>query len=456
MRRLLTVGLCLMLALSPLLAGAGEAPSRHALSLELLSHLQAEDEAAALEMMDSTLRSAMAGQLKALWAQLLAIGGEFVQAGAWRESAQDGYQVLELTLEFARLRLIFRTVFDQENLIAGMFFTPGEVPEETPGKEALPEGVREESVTVDAGLGFPLEGSLALPEGDVLAGLVLVHGSGPSDRNEAILANAPFRDLAWGLAQRGIAVLRYDKRTLVYGREITQSPDYLRLTVDEETALDAVAALKLLADRPELSGKKVFLLGHSLGGMLTAYINTLSGQAAGYINLAGSPRKLWELSASQNLLLAEEARAAGDSQTADNIQALVTAESEKASGLLSLDDQTAADPGYSVFGMSAWYLRHLEGIDAPALHLADGLPVLVLQGGRDRQVTLRDYGAWQETLAGHPDARFILYPELNHLLGRFEGEMPPFSQLTLEYSQRTPIPDELLEDIAGWLKERAQ
>lgn len=82
--------------------------------------------------------------------------------------------------------------------------------------------------------------------------------------------------------------------------------------------------------------------------------------------------------------------------------------------------------------------------------------MLVLQGGRDRQVTLRDYGAWQETLAGHPDARFILYPELNHLLGRFEGEMPPFSQLTLEYSQRTPIPDELLEDIAGWLKERAQ
>jgi|LFRM01.2.fsa_nt_gb dienelactone hydrolase len=459
MRGLMVMALCLLVALAPAAGAAqGEGPEAlYALSLELLEHLQAGNEEAALSMMDSAMKSAMAGQLEALWAQLAMAGGEFKEAGAWRASLQDGYHALEMTLVFSNVRLIQRTVFDGENQVAGLFFSPGEVPAEAPEEEPLPQGVVEEPVTVDAGLGYPLNGTLARPEaGQAAAGLVLVHGSGPSDRDEAILANTPFRDLAWGLARRGIAVLRYDKRTLAYGREITQSPDYPRLTVDEETALDAAAAVGLLKARPELDGKKVFLLGHSLGGMLTAYINTLGAGADGYINLAGSPRKLWELSYEQNMLLAQEALAAGQIPSLDAALEQVQAEAEKARGLLLLSDEEALSPGAAVFGMSAWYLRHLEGIDAPALHLADGLPVLILQGGKDRQVFPEDFEAWKTALMDHPDASFILYPELNHLFGRFEGETPPFSQIALEYSQRTPMPDEVLDDIAQWVNERAQ
>jgi fermentation-respiration switch protein FrsA (DUF1100 family) len=106
--------------------------------------------------------------------------------------------------------------------------------------------------------------------------------------------------------------------------------------------------------------------------------------------------------------------------------------------------------------LPAWYQRHLSGIDAAGLHLQDGLPVLILHGGRDRQVTMRDYELWQERLKGHPDASFILYTELNHLFGHFKGETPPFSQISLEYSQRTPIPDEVMDDIAGWIARRAE
>ncbi|MDD4080471.1 MAG: alpha/beta fold hydrolase [Eubacteriales bacterium] len=459
MRGLLTITLCLIMALSPAAqaAEAGRPEALYALSLELLTRLQAGNEEAALLMMDGTMKGAMAGQLKALWAQLTMAGGEFLETGAWRASEQDGFNIIELTLVFSNVKLIQRTVLDGENQVAGLFFTPGEVPEDEPEVAELPEGVREEAVTVDAGRGYPLEGTLSLPaNGEVKAGLVLVHGSGPSDRDEAVLANTPFRDLAWGLAQRSIAVLRFDKRTLVYGQEIAGSPDYPRLTVDEETAQDAAAAVQLLKARPELAGKKAFLLGHSLGGMLTAYINTQGAGADGYINLAGSPRKLRELSAEQNRLLAREALAAGQIESPDAALKQIEAEIRKAEGLLSLSNEEALAPGAAVFGMSAWYLRHLEGIDAPALHLADGLPVLVLQGGRDRQVYMEDYEAWQAALAGHPDASFILYPELNHLFGRYEGETRPFSQIALEYSQLTPIPDEVLDDIAAWISERAQ
>ena len=449
MRKLMILLLCLLVALPV----SGEA-ALEGKAMELLDHMKAGDEDAVLAMMDDSMKGAMKGQVKALWDSLLASFGAFQEAGARRASSAEGYDVIELTLVFDRAKLIQRTVFDGGGRVAGLFFVPGEVAEKA---GALPAGVSEQAVTVDAGTGFPLEGTLTLPEdGKIIAGLVLVQGSGPSDRDEKVYANVPFQDLAWGLASRGIAVLRFDKRTFVHGQRIAQSPDYAIFTVDEETALDAAAAVSLLKNREELAGKKVFILGHSLGGMLTAYINTLGAGADGYINLAGSPRKLWQISADQNEMMAQEMEAAGDSATAGQIRQGVGAEIEKAQGLLSLSDEEAKAPGNLVMGLPAWYQRHLAGIDAAALHLADGLPVLILHGGKDRQITMTDYTLWQERLKAHPDASFKLYPELNHLFGQFEGELPPFSQISLEYSQRTPIPDMVMDDIAQWISQRSE
>ena len=85
------------------------------------------------------------------------------------------------------------------------------------------------------------------------AGVVLVHGPGPNDRDESIYSNQVFRDLAEGLASRGIAVLRYDKRTKVYGEKMSE----LDFTLQQETVEDAVRAAALHAppagDRPEQS-----------------------------------------------------------------------------------------------------------------------------------------------------------------------------------------------------------
>ncbi|MDZ7606573.1 MAG: hypothetical protein U5K79_13515 [Cyclobacteriaceae bacterium] len=59
---------------------------------------------------------------------------------------------------------------------------------------------------------------MTLPKGKNSFPIVLfVHGSGPNDRDETIGPNKPFRDIAYGLAEKGIASLRYDKRTFVYG-----------------------------------------------------------------------------------------------------------------------------------------------------------------------------------------------------------------------------------------------
>ena len=70
---------------------------------------------------------------------------------------------------------------------------------------------------------------------------------------------------------------------------------------------------------------------------------------------------------------------------------------------------------------------------------------------------MTDYNLWQEQLKDHPDATFIAYPGLNHLFGAYQGEPVPFSQLvSVEYAQRTPIPEQVMNNIAGWIDSHAE
>lgn len=313
-------------------------------------------------------------------------------------------------------------------------------------------GVKETPMTVQADARYPLPAVLTLPEdGPVKAGLVLVHGSGPSDKDEHIAANHPFKDLAEGLSKRGFAVLRYDKRTFAFGKEMAASPDFKRLTVEEETVQDAAAAVKLLAARPEMQDKPVYLLGHSMGGMLASHIGKDLAEIKGYVLLAGTPRKLWQLVAEQNRMAIKEIPSALSRAAA---LLFVTQQEKAAERLSTLTDEEALKPIHNVFSISAWYLRHLEGIDAAKLHMADQKPVLVLQGESDRQVTMQDFALWQEALQGHPDVTFKSYPGLHHLFGAYTGEPLPFSALMQEYAERTPVDEQVIQDIAEWINKR--
>lgn len=314
---------------------------------------------------------------------------------------------------------------------------------------AYAAGIREVSLTVEADARYPLPALLTLPEnGEAKAGLVLVHGSGPSDMDETVAANHPFKDIAEGLSRRGFAVLRYDKRTYAHGKEMAASSDFKRLTVNEETVQDAVHAVKLLKARPELSNKPVYLLGHSMGGMLASYIGKDLPECSGYVLLAGTPRKLWELVAEQNRAIVSEDPSAVNRAA---VALFIAGQETAARRLTALTDEEALQAKNNVFTISAWYLRHMEGIDAAALHMQDQKPVLVLQGERDRQVTMQDFALWQQRLDGHPDAAFISYPELNHLFGRYAGDPLPFREIMQEYAQRTPVDEQVMDDIAQWM-----
>ena len=157
----------------------------------------------------------------------------------------------------------------------------------------------DEKVVIGADTKYPLNGKLTFPnqQNGLLPAVVLVHGSGPSDMDEKIGENAPFKDLAEGLSEKGIAVIRYDKRTFVYGKEMRNDTG---LSVKEETIEDALLAADILRKDLRIDAKKIFIIGHSMGGMLAPRIDAEGGGFAGIIIMAGSPRKLEEIIMDQN------------------------------------------------------------------------------------------------------------------------------------------------------------
>jgi dienelactone hydrolase len=159
-----------------------------------------------------------------------------------------------------------------------------------PPPYAHPERFQEHEVQIGHGK-WVLPGIVSIPQGDgPFAAVLLVHGSGSQDRDETIPPNKPFRDLAWGLTSQGIAVLRYEKRTKVYAASMRSEMD--TVTVKEEVIDDALEAVALLRDRPEIDAQQIFVLGHSLGGYLAPRIGAADPQIRGLIILAGSARPL--------------------------------------------------------------------------------------------------------------------------------------------------------------------
>jgi pimeloyl-ACP methyl ester carboxylesterase len=275
--------------------------------------------------------------------------------------------------------------------------------------------------------------------------VVLVHGSGPNDRDESVGQTKLFRDLAWALAQNGMAVLRYDKRTNVYGEKIA-ALDPSSFTVEEETVQDAILAAKLLKADPRFNAEKTFLIGHSMGAMLGPRIATESeGLFAGLVLVSGTPLLLTDIILAQNedglAKLPEDQRAAQ--------QPLVDAEQQK---LKTLSAATAEEAkALTVFGIPGYYLYEMGQFDAAKLTIDLHLPTFILQGGKDFQVSVANgYDAWQKALGKQDFITYELYPELNHLMMAYTGD-PALQGTVAEYNTPANVDPTVTQDIIGWI-----
>lgn len=355
-------------------------------------------------------------KLRAVWAQVRQ------QAGAYVASIDEsvttpgpGFTAVLLGCQFERTALTIRIGFDGRDKIGGLGIVPRPPANEPPAAPASTR-FRDEEVTLGT-VPWTLPGTLSMPVGPVAGAMVLVHGSGPHDRDETIGPNKPFRDLAWGLADRGVAVLRYVKRTRQYPGKTAGSSD---ITVRDEVIDDALAAAAFLRSRPGIDPKRVFVLGHSLGGTVAPRIGDADRQLAGLVVLAGTTRPLLDVAREQIAYLS------------------------------SLNPGTI-DPEKALAGLKAAapesYWRDLDARNPAEVAATLTVPMLILQGERDYQVTMADLQGWKTALAGRPRVTIKSYPTLNHLFQPGEGKSRPE-----EYGRAGTIPDFVLDDIANWIK----
>ncbi|MBE6031855.1 MAG: alpha/beta fold hydrolase [Clostridiales bacterium] len=393
------------------------------------------DEAVAKQLTPEALKEAFEGTVKDLGAHVDRVSAE--------GTILDDHYVVAVVEQYEKTGLLIQLTYNTEGKIAGLWLNYAEIDQLVP---ETGEGYVSEEITIAGDPELPLPGTLTLPEaGEKFPVVILVHGSGSSDRNENINGNKPFADIAIGLAKEGIATIRYDKRYYVYPENgIDLGTD---LTLREEVLDDVNAAIALAKSDDRLDSSRIYVLGHSLGGMLTPAIASENPDLAGIISMAGSLRPLWEISYDQNQELIASINT--DVLPAEDLELLEEqiAQIEDEIQILRSDAFQSKTDDTMIMGIPVSYWKSLSEYQGMNFIHEISLPILVLQGDADFQVYPdKDYALWQETIGDRDNTVLRLYEGLNHLMMPTQGKRD-----TSEYAIPGNVAPEVIADIADFI-----
>lgn len=372
---------------------------------------------------------APASTLEAAWTAAVAEHGAVVAVGT--PTSNRGETRIPVTFEHGRQTVV---LLMKDGRLGGLRLAPESAAEPvrpwTAPSYVDTSAFDEEDVTVGSGpLAVP--GTMSLPHQGHGVGVVLLTGSGAHDRDETIGRNKPFQDLAWGLASRGVAVLRFDKVTFAHAPLVDRT-----FTVVDEYVPSAVAAVRLLRD----SVDRVFVVGHSLGGSMAPRVALAEPTVAGLVLLAGGTQPLHWAAVRQLRYLASLGPGYGS-------QATIDAATKQAEAVDSPDLSPDTPDAELPLGVPAAYWLSLRGYDPAATAATVDRPILVVQGGRDYQVTVDDdLPAWRNHLAGRDDVTIRVYEADNHLLFPGNGPSTP-----AEYEPAQHVDPNIVTDVAEWL-----
>ncbi|MBR4991529.1 MAG: alpha/beta fold hydrolase [Clostridia bacterium] len=310
--------------------------------------------------------------------------------------------------------------------------------------------MKPQAIVIGQGTNYPLNGLLTLPEdlSRPVPAVVFVHGSGSSNMDEKVKKLTPFKDLAEGLAAHGIASIRYDKRSFAHPLKLLRDKSR-PLTVKEETIEDALLATELLKADTRIDRENVFIIGHSMGGMLAPRIDAEGGHYRGLVLLAGTPRKL------ENVMLEQNAQLAAELPLLRPLLNRQTAKLEKTfAGMYELTDEEAQKRKVAG-GTTVYYFKEMGERPAEQYLLNTDKPLLILQGEKDVQVRPDvDFSAYQELLKDRHNVTFKLYEGLNHAF--VPAVCGKISKVMKEFSKEQHIGETVIADIAGWIRENCR
>lgn len=392
------------------------------------------------EFSSKTKRKFRKIMLVGFWKSLQKNNGALTSVGEVAESVSEGKTVLTFPLDFEKISLNMVVTTNEKQEIIGLVFTPlaYETPEWAKNKIFGKERIK---VKTDS---FILPGELMVPENcQQCPVVILVHGSGPSDRNEgsAMSPNRLFQDLAYGFALNGIATIRYDKRTLVYQKELQGSDSF---TVYEETIDDAVSAVHLSKSYSFIDTSRIYILGHSLGAYVSPLIAAEDTMINGIIMMAGPYRPLYEIIPEQYEYLY-------------GLDGSISKKEQKAidqmyQEVLFIRGETSEVSTLKLLGTDDMmpYYQQMRAYQPEQVIQNLDCRVLITQGDRDYQVRHQtEYNAYKAALSDQAHVDFKLIPGANHQL--IWGQEP---SVPSEYFKPGHPDFDLITEISDWIKEK--
>ncbi len=373
-------------------------------------------------------------QLKAAWEASIVPLGDYQGEAAHTVQEQQGHTSVTLTLGFQRGAIDLVITLSPERRVSALFLRPAHPP--------LTFSADEQEVTFQVGDAM-LYGTLLIPAGakDRLPAMVLISGSGPTDRdgNSSLLVGNidSHKTLARILADAGIASLRYDKLGIGKTGIASLGPDPSAITFDPYVD-SAVAAYQFLAARREIDSARIGLLGHSEGGLIAL-------AAADPLKDTPTAALILVMPLSKPMLTIMRQQLAA--QTAGAVAAQAMTQEQADANLAELDRiiaQVAREatlpretgPEWTrVFPSSALkFLQSVNRYDPAriAQDLPKTLPILILCGEKDQQVLCEDVALLAEAFqrAGNTAAEFVRLPNVNHVFKVVEGVPNPASDYT--------------------------
>ncbi|MFD2583561.1 DUF3887 domain-containing protein [Pedobacter vanadiisoli] len=404
--------------------------------------LQEEKFTNAHAFFDDTLKTKLTEEnLKKLWIDIGAKYGKAESFDAIQSKAQGEFFAVTVEGKFANGDQNFIVGFNKMQKIVGIFLAPSKKVTTYLKPAYVDTALYVEKSVYIGPAGKQVAAIITTPKNvKNFPMVVFVHGSGPADMDETVGANKPFKDLAGGLASKGIGSVRYVKRTLIYPNEFV-SP----YTVKEEVLDDAGAAIAIAKTAVGADPKNIFVFGHSLGGMLAPKMATLSPDLAGIILAAAPARKLTDVIVDQNQYMFDQANdttAAFKKQLAD---AMIEIDKSRISQL-----GTTIKPDSIILGLPAKYWADLNSYNQVVTAKSLSKPrIYVLQGGNDFQVSKTDFDLWNEALGKKKNVTLKFYPDLNHLLSPQSGK-----GTMAQYQAAASVSDVLVNDLVLWIKAK--